>query len=59
MMAGGPPSLGSLQVVTQSESLTQYEKEKKEQQLTSAPQQVIYLPGRATAVISTCTIYLT
>jgi len=49
-LSGGPPSLGSLQVVTQSESLTQYEKEKKEQQLTSAPQQVICLPGWYTAV---------
>jgi len=39
---GAVPMLGSLHVVTQSDSLTQYEKTRKEQQLTSASQQVIY-----------------
>ena len=46
-LTGGIPSLSSLHVVTQSDSLTQYEKVRKEQQLTSTPQQVtfsIYLP---------------
>jgi len=38
---GTVSSLGSLHVVTQSDSLTQYEKERKEQQLTSTPQQVL------------------
>ena len=45
---GAVPALGSLHVVTQSDSLTQYERTRKEQ-LASVPQQVM------SVILSTCT----
>jgi len=43
LTTGVAAALSSLHVVTQSDSLTQYEKEKKQQQLTPAPPQVTHL----------------